>query len=65
MTTIPKGYHLCSDGRYRRTIEFDLRDKPGQVTRLNLVRNSAGDLLRTERVGTFRLATPSAESRKP
>jgi hypothetical protein len=54
-----RNYKRCPDGRYRRQVDFDIRNKPGIVSRINLVRSSDGALLKTENLGRFRLPTPN------
>lgn len=51
-----RDYTRGPDGKYRQPAEFDLPKKPGCVSRIHLVRNALGKLVRHERLGTFRLA---------
>jgi hypothetical protein len=50
------GYEKCSDGKYRKQVDFNVPKKPGIVNRINLVRSSDGTLLKSETIGWIKLA---------
>jgi hypothetical protein len=44
-------YKLCPDGFYRRKVSFDVHNRPELCNVVNLVRDSKGNLRKSETVG--------------
>lgn len=51
-----RGYTRGDDGKYRKRVEFDVRNRPGIASAINLVRSSDGTLRKSETIGWIRLA---------